>query len=108
MYRQLITGVAVCVLSVLAGTSPAVGQSAQLRPVADPQQLQRWLQNRIWHHRYTAAEVQQVTGSTAEQQRARPQGWFSFYTGGDIRGELARIEATGWRQQAPATTGLSP
>jgi prepilin-type processing-associated H-X9-DG protein len=31
-------------------------------------------------------------------QRARLRGWLSFYEGPDIRAELARIEATGWRE----------
>jgi hypothetical protein len=33
-------------------------------------------------------------------QTERLRGWLSFYEGDDLEGELRRIEATGWRQQA--------
>lgn len=49
MFRQLLMGVAMC--AECAGWATAgSGPVSQLRPVEDPQQLERWLQNMIWHH----------------------------------------------------------
>lgn len=45
--------------------------SSQLRPVADPDQLRLWLQNMVWHHRYSTDEVSQVTGLSADEVAAK-------------------------------------
>ncbi|MFN4921878.1 MAG: hypothetical protein ACK5MM_20795, partial [Planctomyces sp.] len=49
-------------------TAAADGQT---RPSPSDQQLQFWLQNMVWHHRYSTAEICQVTGLSPEllQQR---------------------------------------
>ena len=42
------------------------GQSpGQLRPPQTPDELRTWLENMVWYHRYTPAEIQEVTGLDA-------------------------------------------
>jgi len=56
------------VLLILVFTTvPAVADD-QLRLVSDDRELERWLQNMVWHHRFTPQEVRQVTGLDALQQ----------------------------------------
>jgi hypothetical protein len=43
----------------------------QLRPAADESSLRAWLQNMVWHHRYSPEEVAQVTGLTVGEVAAR-------------------------------------
>jgi len=49
-------------------TAAADGQT---RPSPSDQQLQFWLQNMVWHHRYSTAEICQVTGLSPEQLQQR-------------------------------------
>lgn len=43
----------------------------QTRPPANDQQLRFWLQNMAWHHRYSPAEMCQVTGLSPQQLQQR-------------------------------------
>ena len=40
----------------------ATASDGQIRPAADEHELRKWLENMVWHHRYSIAEVSQVTG----------------------------------------------
>ncbi|MEZ6128311.1 MAG: CehA/McbA family metallohydrolase [Planctomycetaceae bacterium] len=47
----------------------------QLRRVEDEAALRGWLQNMVWHHRYSIPEIQQVTGLTADEITAKLTAW---------------------------------
>ena len=40
----------------------ASASDGQTRPAADEHELRKWLENMVWHHRYSIEEVSQVTG----------------------------------------------
>ena len=42
------------------------GQDSQTRRIGDETHLRDWMQNMLWHHRYTVEEIMQVTGMTKE------------------------------------------
>ncbi|MFN5741670.1 MAG: hypothetical protein ACK5A1_08825, partial [Planctomyces sp.] len=75
-------------------TAAADGQT---RPSPSDQQLQFWLQNMVWHHRYSTAEICQVTGLSSavalmadhclppELQLLFAGGWSSLNVGGSGR-----------------------
>lgn len=44
--------------------------SAQTRPPKNEQDLRFWLENMIWHHRFTPAEVAEVTGLSPQHVRS--------------------------------------
>lgn len=58
--------------TVQTGTvPPGTEAGGQTRPVASAEELRAWLQNMVWHHRYSIAEVSEVLGvSTEEVQRS--------------------------------------
>lgn len=56
-------------LIVDAGTIKA--GDGQLRMAASDQELRAWLENMVWYHRYSLAEIEQVTGLDEAQLRAR-------------------------------------
>lgn len=41
-----------------------------VRPAANDQELRMWLENMVWHHRYTTAEVSTATGMTSAEVTA--------------------------------------
>ncbi len=45
----------------------------QLRPAHDDVELRAWLENMVWHHRYSAAEIEQVTGLSESELKERLQ-----------------------------------
>ncbi|MEZ6063861.1 MAG: CehA/McbA family metallohydrolase [Planctomycetaceae bacterium] len=47
--------------------SPANAADGQLRASESDDELKSWLQNMVWHHRYSADELKQVTGLSDEQ-----------------------------------------
>lgn len=58
------------VLQAQAVQPPQAGESdaidSQTRKVDDEAELRYWLENMLWHHRYTVAEAAQVTGLDAQ------------------------------------------
>lgn len=60
-----------CLLIVASTMWPAVAaDEGQTRSVNDPERLQAWLENMVWHHGFTTDEVMQVTGLTADEVAA--------------------------------------
>jgi len=54
--------------AIVAADEPAKGSrdtSGQTRRVSDHTDLRHWLENMVWHHRYTSAEICDVTGLDA-------------------------------------------
>jgi hypothetical protein len=54
----------------LCATLIARGDDAQpdnARPPRDEADLRNWLENMVWHHRFTAAEIHEATGLSGEQ-----------------------------------------
>lgn len=49
-------------LSLSATVNTGRAQDSQTRSSNDPELQRSWLQNMAWHHRFTAAEMRQVTG----------------------------------------------
>ena len=49
-------------LFVLAIATAGTTQDSQTRRESNPARLRSWLENMVWHHRYTIDEVAQVTG----------------------------------------------
>lgn len=43
----------------------------QTRPTTDDAVLKSWLQNMVWHHRYSAEEIQLATGLSADEVAAK-------------------------------------
>lgn len=61
-------------LTLLLPLVPPVSVSAadgQTRPAATDAELRAWLQNMMWHHRYSMAEMSQVTGLDEPQLQTR-------------------------------------
>lgn len=58
------------VLFLIILASVASGDD-QLRPTRDDGELRRWLQNMVWHHRFTPDEVRQVTGLSREELKKK-------------------------------------
>ncbi|MCI0461768.1 MAG: hypothetical protein L0Z62_32865 [Gemmataceae bacterium] len=70
-----VTLLLVPVVALLAALTPAasVGTGADrpnFRKPKDDADLRYWLQNMVWHHRFTAAEVSDATGLSAAEVRA--------------------------------------
>ncbi len=98
------------------------------RRPANERDLRYWLENMVWYHGFSDAEVSDATGErwiiTAWESCHRPwanppcpclhsdpkfpdcppgetrrlRGWLSFYEGKDLDAELRRIEQTGWNK----------
>src|SRR5262245_50101722 len=68
-----MTGIC-CFLAVwcLSAESSTVaeGEKPKGRKRRDDAELRYWLQNMVWHHRFTVAEVSEATGLTANQVTA--------------------------------------
>ena len=62
LMRSIFAMLAVGVLSCTAFAG-----DGQLRPASDDDTLKRWLENMIWHHRYSNDEIRQVTGLEPER-----------------------------------------
>ena len=67
--RRAIVSLFMCAVFACATATWAV--DSQTRPAENDQQLKSWLQNMAWHHRYTCAEMQQVTGLGADEVLAK-------------------------------------
>ena len=59
---------------VLLSTLAACAADSQTRPAAKDAELKTWLQN-MTHHRYTPAEMRQVTGLTSDELQAKLQAF---------------------------------
>ncbi len=57
-------------LLVLTSTG-TLAADGQLRPAANDDELKSWLQNMVWHHRYSNDELQQVTGLSDDELAAK-------------------------------------
>jgi hypothetical protein len=68
-------------MRMLAGclllTAAACGQDApsEARPPRDEKELRGWLENMVWHHRYTMEEMQQVLGLKRDEISAALAKW---------------------------------
>ena len=63
-----------CLLAIVwlfVASDPGFAIDGQTRPAANDQQLRFWLENMVWHHRYSTEEICQVTGLTAPQLQQR-------------------------------------
>ncbi|MEY3172414.1 MAG: hypothetical protein RLZZ436_327 [Planctomycetota bacterium] len=69
--RTLLSALLAGLLLHATTALPAPAGDGQTRPPANDQQLRFWLENMVWHHGYSAAEICQVTGLTPEQLAAR-------------------------------------
>ena len=58
---NVIRGFSVVLVYAIALAS-AYAQDSQTRPTPDDDRLRSWLENMVWHHRYTTDEIVQVTG----------------------------------------------
>ena len=56
---------------IIAGSEPCRAGEGQLRITKDEAELRSWLQNMFWHHRYSMEEMEQVTGLSESQLKAR-------------------------------------
>ena len=52
----------VLLYSIVSCCHVAMAADGQTRPAANDQELRMWLENMIWHHRYSIEEVSLVTG----------------------------------------------
>lgn len=55
---------------LLASAAPAAADD-QLRPSANERLLKSWLQNMLWHHRFSHEEIRQVTGLSEEELESK-------------------------------------
>lgn len=67
LFRQLVVS---GLLLLVSGIPQAHSADGQLRPAADDAALQSWLQNMVWHHKFSDHEIQQVTGLDDDQLAA--------------------------------------
>ena len=58
-------------MTIIACPSASHAGEGQLRMAKDDAELRAWLENMVWHHRYSMAEIQQVTGLDATQLKVR-------------------------------------
>lgn len=58
---------AVFLITACSAKAVEAAEDSQTRPAHSDSDLERWLQNMAWHHRFTAAEMQQVTGLSSDQ-----------------------------------------
>jgi hypothetical protein len=68
----LLALVAVAGHTLYAGQSPPqsrnpAGEASEARRPKDDADLRFWLQNMVWHHRFTSDEVRAATGLTARE-----------------------------------------
>lgn len=74
---SILNGTSLCrrslclVLLLVPVLSAPAAADGQTRPASSDEELKRWLQNMIWYHQYSDAEVQDVTGLTADELSAR-------------------------------------
>ena len=57
--------------ALIAGAHSSYAGDGQLRVAPNDAELRAWLENMVWHHRYSMAEMEQVTGLDAAQLKAR-------------------------------------
>jgi hypothetical protein len=62
-----------CIATLMVAVSSAAAFDGQLRPAESDDELKSWLQNMVWHHRFTTQEIQQVTGLEPDQIAQRLQ-----------------------------------
>ena len=60
----------ICIFLTVVLCSSAGAIDPQTRAVSDTAALRAWLENMVWHHRYSIDEVSQVTGMAAEAVRS--------------------------------------
>ena len=57
--------------TILASADLSHAGDGQLRIVKDDAELRGWLENMLWHHRYSMEEMEQVTGLGSKQLKDR-------------------------------------
>ncbi len=58
-------------ITFIAGAGLSHAGDGQLRIAKDDAELRAWLENMLWHHRYSMEEMEQVTGLNATQLTAQ-------------------------------------
>lgn len=58
-------------ITLIAGSGLSHAGDGQLRAAPNDVELRAWLENMLWHHRYSLDEMEQVTGLDATQLKAR-------------------------------------
>lgn len=61
MKRFLLVALSIC-LCVLSARALAEEEPSNHRPASSDAELRRWLENMIWHHRFSSAEITAATG----------------------------------------------
>ena len=56
---------------IIASTGPGHAGEGQLRVAKDDAELRAWLENMVWHHRYSIEEIEPVTGLDETQLKMR-------------------------------------
>lgn len=64
-----------CLIGVLMATAVACAEDTQTRPTSAPAVLRSWLENMIWHHRYSLTEASQVTGLSEDEVAGKLKQW---------------------------------
>jgi hypothetical protein len=67
LWQPSLAGLAVAWLSIVATGASQQPEPINTRRPRNDAELKYWLQNMIWHHRFTAAEVSAATGLAAEE-----------------------------------------
>lgn len=74
MLRFVRDGLVIAILCFLCGLLSA-GEPDQSRPPQTPQDLKLWLENMVWHHRYSLDEIQKATGLPPTKILAAQKSW---------------------------------
>ncbi|MBL9123113.1 MAG: hypothetical protein JNG90_05735 [Planctomycetaceae bacterium] len=74
MLRRILCGIALVVASVSAFDAQEAELSNARRPANDGE-LRYWLENMIWHHRFTPDEIREATGLNAAEIDAAMRRW---------------------------------
>src|SRR5262249_44657213 len=72
--RTLVfASVALLVAVTAKGQTPDGGEPQHVRPPRDEADLRYWLENMVWHHRFSTAEIREATGLSEEKIAAALQ-----------------------------------
>lgn len=64
--RRRASSIAILLVALIAGPTTAADDTADPRPPTNEAELRFWLENAIWHHRFTTEEISAATGLDAE------------------------------------------